>query len=185
MYSFMMRLMDSKNEIIMTLTMPKLSSIRYTSSLWKHWRECLYVFQLCFLFVCCCFVCCTVLYMDLYESEIKINNNNNKINSLTYRKPMFKFSLLYWQGDSLNLQGDHCNCRVIHYMGPYGLKHIDHLGPKDPSAILLYLCCCYIRAGGRTLNANRVILPNVFGNKCFTETRRGGYDGLFQERLFL
>ena len=44
MYSFMMRLMDSKNEIIMTLTMPKLSSIRYTSSLWKHWRECLYVF---------------------------------------------------------------------------------------------------------------------------------------------
>ena len=44
MDSFMMRLMDSKNEIIMTLTMPKLSSIRYTSSLWKHWRECLYVF---------------------------------------------------------------------------------------------------------------------------------------------
>ena len=44
MYSFMMRLMDSKNEIIMTLTMPKISSIRYTSSLWKHWRECLYVF---------------------------------------------------------------------------------------------------------------------------------------------
>ena len=71
--SFMMRLMDSKNEIIMTLTMPKLSSIRYTSSLWKHWRECLYVFQLCFLFVCCCFVSCIVVYMDL-QSEIKMNN---------------------------------------------------------------------------------------------------------------
>ena len=44
MYGFMTRLMDSKNEIIMTLALPGMSSIRYSSSLWKHWRECLYVF---------------------------------------------------------------------------------------------------------------------------------------------
>ena len=44
MYSFMMRLNDSNNEIIMTLAMPKKSSIRYSSCFWKHWRVSLYVF---------------------------------------------------------------------------------------------------------------------------------------------
>ena len=44
MYSFIKRLNKSNNEIIMTLTMPERSSIRYSSCFWKHWRESLYVF---------------------------------------------------------------------------------------------------------------------------------------------
>ncbi len=44
MFNFMVRLDNSKNEIIMALTVPKKSSTRYYSGFWRHWRACLYVF---------------------------------------------------------------------------------------------------------------------------------------------
>ena len=43
MYKFMCRLLESKNGIISAITETKQSDTRYTSSLWKHWTQCLYV----------------------------------------------------------------------------------------------------------------------------------------------
>ena len=41
-YRFLMRLEDSRNEIIAVLIMPQKRSIRSTSLYWRHWRMCLY-----------------------------------------------------------------------------------------------------------------------------------------------
>lgn len=41
-HKFLMRMEHSVNEIINVFTMPKKSSIRYTSCYWRHWRLCLY-----------------------------------------------------------------------------------------------------------------------------------------------
>ena len=41
MFKFMFRLDESQNCIIMMLTTPSCSSIRYQSYLWKHWYGCL------------------------------------------------------------------------------------------------------------------------------------------------
>ena len=42
MYKFMCRLLESKNGIISAISETKQSDTRYTSSLWKHWKQCLY-----------------------------------------------------------------------------------------------------------------------------------------------
>jgi len=70
-YKFMMRLMDSQNEIITVFIWPDQSSTRYSSLLWRHWRNCFYGLYSNPLFL---LVCLSFLYvsMDLvFESEIK------------------------------------------------------------------------------------------------------------------
>lgn len=42
-YSFMCRLMTLPNYIIQVLVCPDISSVRFTSRMWSHWRSCLYV----------------------------------------------------------------------------------------------------------------------------------------------
>ena len=41
MYRFICRLNNSKNEVIMLLSNPSYSSVRYQSYLWRHWYKCL------------------------------------------------------------------------------------------------------------------------------------------------
>lgn len=43
MYKCLCRLSDSANGIISTMTNPALSSVRFFSNMWKHWRTSLYV----------------------------------------------------------------------------------------------------------------------------------------------
>ncbi len=45
MYSFMCRLRDSRNTIIIALNDPTLSDTRYSYLFWKHWNSSLYVFS--------------------------------------------------------------------------------------------------------------------------------------------
>ena len=42
-YSFMCRLNQSKNGVIMALAVPAQSDTKYLSDFWKHWHRCLYV----------------------------------------------------------------------------------------------------------------------------------------------
>ena len=44
-FTFMSRLVESKNVLVMALTDGTWSDTRYSPSFWKHWRECLYVFN--------------------------------------------------------------------------------------------------------------------------------------------
>ena len=65
MYKCMCRLSDSANSIILTLTNPLLSSVRFVSKLWNHWRESLYTFLWFYVdYVCLClsFIVCMFLY---------------------------------------------------------------------------------------------------------------------------
>ena len=43
MYRFMCRASESENDLIAVITNPIRSSVRFFSSLWNHWRTCLYV----------------------------------------------------------------------------------------------------------------------------------------------
>ncbi len=45
LYSFMCRLSDSRNTIIIALNVPTLSDTRHFSLFWKHWNSSLYVFS--------------------------------------------------------------------------------------------------------------------------------------------
>ena len=42
MYKFMCRVSESENVIIVAVTNPACSSVRFSSRLWKHWRTCLH-----------------------------------------------------------------------------------------------------------------------------------------------
>jgi len=59
------RLDNSRNNIIMLLTNPRLTEVRYQFSMWKYWHSCLF---LCVLFW---FVLSVFLLMDL-ESGNKV-----------------------------------------------------------------------------------------------------------------
>ena len=88
MYKFMCRIDKSVNSIVVMLINPVISSSRFSSMLWRHWRDCLYwhwayiptyvlsydyissfmflVFFLFFMLLAVFYlVFCTVCYMDL------------------------------------------------------------------------------------------------------------------------
>ena len=98
MFKFMCRLADSKNRIIMTLTVTTLSDTRYSSCLWRHWKECLYVFQFIVCILVCLFFCLLdlsslwfcVFLSFLYGSEIKVESRKKKIKSLSKAKKSIK-----------------------------------------------------------------------------------------------
>ena len=70
MYRFMCRLTASENSIIQALVKPGLSSVRFSSTLWRHWRACLYsllqVLYADLLFYVLCFIVVFVLSLFLY-----------------------------------------------------------------------------------------------------------------------
>ena len=42
MYTFLCRVCESVNDILVVLTNHERSSVKFSSSLWNHWRKCLY-----------------------------------------------------------------------------------------------------------------------------------------------
>lgn len=73
MFKFMSRLDESQNYIIMMLTSPRCSSVRYQSHLWTYWYGCLLrrEFVLMCLYVCICCCCGCMSYLLGLEPVIK------------------------------------------------------------------------------------------------------------------
>ena len=63
MHRCMCRLSDSDNSIVLTLTNPLLSSVRFVSKLWNHWRDSLYSMNLWFYVDTVCLCLSVYLYV--------------------------------------------------------------------------------------------------------------------------